>query len=201
MLVYQTTNFMYLLKLTEEDVSFLKKIKTKIYFAKALHTDEERRIESLFPKKVSIPNELPRKGSNFFNNLEIKTHSILTINKQLKKWCDLFNQLPNYGDTYFPSAWLNEDNCTDKETIIIVAFIPSFMKSTQEGLNRIINIHLNIDFTANFVFNDMKDKKKFPELYKFKGSWKEAYLLVVKTLKEGWPQTEFPRELEYLLQK
>jgi hypothetical protein len=60
---------------------------------------------------------------------------------------------------------------------------------------------LKDDGSAKFWFPTFEDAEQYPELFNFRGTWKEAYLLLIETLKNGWPMEEFPDELKLFLKK
>ncbi|MEO6523800.1 MAG: hypothetical protein ABIN91_19105 [Mucilaginibacter sp.] len=135
--------------------------------------------------------------------LEIIIFDINEMRLHLETWIKLFNSLPNNGDEFFPYASLYDLSDTEylNGNIGLVAFIPTIFHNEKDGLEKIINIHLRVDGTAAFAFNNPDDAQNFPTLFNFSGSWKEAYLLTVKTLQQGWPQTKFPEELLPLLKR
>lgn len=193
------------LTLTVKDIEVLKKAQSKLYSGKRLSSDERSTLDN-FLASLPSPATLLKEKFPLDENFEIKVFNIEEMWPHMKKWLDLFNSLPKNGDEYHPSAgWLDaeEDDTFWKRNVIIEAeFIPSlaFSKREDKG-DRTIGIFLKTDGTAEFVFWQVRDAEQYPDLYSFKGSWKEAYLLTVKTLQQGWPQTKFPEELLPLLKK
>jgi hypothetical protein len=125
----------------------------------------------------------------------------------LENWVMLFERLPKIknGNSSYPKACAiyhedYEDPWSPNMVIIEVVFIPSlYYSKRKEGENKTIILQLKIDGTAKFQFWFVEDAENFPKLYSFKGSWKESYLLTVKTLQQGWPQITFPKEFEQFL--
>lgn len=203
MWVYQTTNEMSPLILTLKEIVSLNEIKSKISNDKALSTAENQVLSNFFcalpkAKKILVnrPPDDRIAAVEVFDFEEIKPH--------LKRWIELFNNLPKNGGKQLPYAWItiSDDYESLKDDVIIsVAFVPSIKVSHKRGLKRLININLKINGTASFTLNCRDDHRTFEELSNFTGSWRDAYLLTVKTLQQGWPQTKFPKEFEMLLRK
>lgn len=80
-------------------------------------------------------------------------------------------------------------------------FAPSLAYLTDRKASEGYEIRFKGDGTARFWFPTFRDVEAYPELYSFKGSWKEAYLLLIETLKKGWPTEGFPEELRQFLKK
>jgi hypothetical protein len=193
------------LTLTVTDIATLKKAENKIHDRKPLNANERYALTNFLaslPSSETLLNEKFPLDETF----EIKVFDIQEMWPHMEKWISLFNDLPKNGSKFYPNAgWLDAEESKDfwKTNVIIVAsFIPSFAYSKRnKGENQIIAVNLKTDGTATFQFWTVEDAKDFPELYNFKGTWKEAYLLTVKTLMEGWPHTKFPEEFEPLLKK
>jgi hypothetical protein len=193
------------LTLTVKDIEILKKAQSKIYLRKRLSSDE-RVILCNFLESLPLPETILNEKLPIDERFEIKLFDIEQMWPQLDKWLALFNNLPKNGSKLSVHAgWISADDSEElvrKNIIISGAFVPSLQYSKKaKGENKIIGFNLKTDGTAEFQFWRVEDAGNFPELYKFTGSWKEAYLLVVKTLQEGWPQTQFPEELLPLLKK
>lgn len=81
-------------------------------------------------------------------------------------------------------------------------FAPSYAyNSAKTAHDPAYEVQLKGDGTASFELPTLQDAQRYPELYNFRGSWKEAYLLLIETLKNGWPMEEFPEELQQFLKK
>jgi hypothetical protein len=189
--------------LTVQGIETLKRVQNKLYNRKRLSSDELNALDNFLtslPPSESLLNEKFPLNESF----EIKLFDIEEMWPQLDKWITLFNSLPKNGNPNYPHAgWIDAEEDKDfwsKNIIIEVAFIPSFAYSKRgKEENQVIGLNLKTDGSATFEFWFIEDAENFPELYNFKGSWNEAYLLVVKTLQQGWPQTEFPKEFEQFL--
>jgi hypothetical protein len=186
-----------------ENIEILKNANNKINLRKRLSSDErgilEKLLNGLPESEMLLSQQFPLN-----EQLQIKILDIEESWPQIEKWINLFNSLPKKTSfTGVHAMWIDaeSDNKLWKGNVIIeVSFIPTLSHSKRKD-NKSTYLSLKIDGTALFKFNLVEDAKAFPELYLFNGSWKEAYLLVVKTLQQGWPQTKFPEELEPLLKK
>lgn len=191
------------LNLAVRDIAVLNAIADKIDHSKEI-TDDERQQLCIFLYGLPVTETLLQEKFPLEDEFEVNVFSIGEMKPHLEKWIQLFERLPNNGSSIYPSAgWVDGDNNPDfwrENRIIFASFIPSYKYSQlRDGLGLPLTLYLITDGTASVEIYTMEEAEMFPHLYKFKGSWKEAYLLVVKTLKEGWPQTKFPRELEQLL--
>ncbi len=111
----------------------------------------------------------------------------------MSEWIEIYKNMPGKPQAKLiehPSSILNEN------VVVQVLFFPS-LKYKQE--NRMIELHLKADSTACFHITTLKDAESYPELYSFIGSWRDAYLVLVKVMMRGWPQVEFPKELSPFL--
>ncbi|WP_259071888.1 hypothetical protein HDF24_11450 [Mucilaginibacter sp. X4EP1] len=119
----------------------------------------------------------------------------------LQQWVTLFGNLPGWEYCPFSAIVGSEDIELLKRSIVIIAFFaPSYTHNTNQAKEG-YEVHLKDDGTAIFLLPTLEDVEKYPELYNFKGTWKEAYLLLIETLKKGWPMEEFPEELKPFLKK
>jgi hypothetical protein len=145
--------------------------------------------ESQFARKDSLTNAF------YFYALEEQAAI-------LQNWFDLLNLAP--GNSYaryrclviaeYPLLFCNE-------IIIITRFSPSIAHHLNKA-ERSCELWFKGDNTAIFWLPTLKDAETFPELYDFKGSWKEAYLLLLKVWQRNWPIEEFSEELlKFLLKK
>lgn len=120
--------------------------------------------------------------------------SVLNISSavlHLEKWINYFYSLPS------SSAFLvkKEDVDLIKKGVIIKAiFPPSFLYNE---FGKFIEVHLKQDGKAVFHFSSFEDAEQFPNLYRFKGTWKEAFLLIVLTIKSNWPTEYLSSELVF----
>ena len=121
----------------------------------------------------------------------------------LRLWLELLENLPGWN--YCPFAFLVDNDNLDllHQNVLIVAwFAPSYSYNCiRSSESRAYEVWLKDNGAAVFQLPTLEDAEKFPELYNFKGTWKEAYLLLIETLKKGWPMEEFPEELKPFLKK
>jgi len=189
------------LTLVLKDIAALNKIQTKLNQKEALASEEQYILDAFLQHIPSTTNILKEKLP-LDELFEIEVFDIKEMLPHMEKWINLFNNLPKNGDEHYPCAgWFDgeEDTTFWKRNVIIEAeFIPSLALSKRKVF-RTIGLSLKTDGTGFFVFDLIEDAKSFPELYSFNGSWKEAYLLTVKTIQKGWPQTTFPIEFQSLL--
>jgi hypothetical protein len=86
------------------------------------------------------------------------------------------------------------------ENVIIVApFAPSLSYHLAEE-NEPFELRLRDDGTALFWLPNLDSARQYPELLAFKGTWKEATLLLIETMRSGWPVEPLPDELRELCQ-
>src|SRR6185312_5032439 len=191
------------LTLTVQDIEILKKAKDKIYHRKRLSSDESEILNNFLatlpPSETILNLKFPIDES-----FEFEIFDIAQMWPYLKKWIDLFNKLFSKRKGLSGHAcWISADDSEElvrKNIIITGSFIPSFAYSKKgKDENKIIGFNLETDGKAVLEVWKMEDARTFPDLYEFKGTWKESYLLIVKTLQSGWPQTTFPKEFEQFL--
>lgn len=186
-----------------DDIATLNQIQTKVWQKKRLSLEDRNLLES-FLRNLPTTSDLLKEKFPLEEKFEIKVFDTKEMWPHMEKWINLFNSLPKNGDEYHPSAgWFDaeQDDTFWKRNVIIEAeFIPSIAFSKRKHF-KTVGLNLKTDGTAFFNFDLVDDAKAFPELYQFNGSWKEAYLLAVRTLQQGWPQTKFPDEFEQFLKK
>ena len=193
------------LTLLVKDAQVLNEIKIKLINQHRLSSIQHNILSSFLSHLPPTETLLSEKFLLSDEAFEIKVFDIEEIWPHLHKWIDLFNKLPKNWSRYPKAGWIDADKDGDvwaRNAIIEIVFIPSLEYSKKNKKdNKIISLYLKTDGTAIFELYTIKDTENFPELYNFKGSWKEAYFLVVKTLQQGWPQTQFPVELKQFLKK
>lgn len=117
------------------------------------------------------------------------------------KWQELFSNIPGFdfaGNCYF----LDSDSLDLlKMGVVMIAIFAPSLSYNRVASNNGYEVWLKDNGSAKFWFPTFEDAEKHPELYNFKGSWKDAYLLLIETLKKGWPLEEFPEELQKFLKK
>lgn len=191
------------LTLKIKDIELLNNIKTKLHLRKPL-TSYQKDMLYIFLNDLPLTEKLISERVSFDETFEIKIVDIKELWPQLDKWLCLFNNLPKNGHSHYPYAcWVDAEDSAElsrQNVIIEVVFMPSldYSKRKFDG-DKTVDIHLKTDGTAIFVLRTLEDVENFPELYNFKGSWKEAYVLLIKTLQQGWPQQKFPKEFEQFL--
>jgi hypothetical protein len=132
---------------------------------------------------------------------EVKVWNMEKIDLLLRSWKELFQNLPGWN--YCPLCYFVENDNVEmlrKNVLMMAFFAPSFSYNCDSSTEP-YEVHLKDDGTAIFRLPTLEDAEKYPELYHFKGSWKEAYLLLIATLQKGWPMEEFPEELQKFLPK
>jgi hypothetical protein len=184
--------------ITLADLEPLKSIQNSLLNQQSLTSEQQihlSRFLSLFPVSQNFTsNDFP------LNELmEINIEDKNGFQSQLEKWLKLFENIPGYD---YVSSWFvqqEELELLSKNVIMIVDFAPSlsYNLSHLDGYY----IHLKDNGTASFSLPTFQDAEIYPELYNFKGTWKEAYFLLIETLKKGWPMEEFPEELKPFLKK
>lgn len=180
------------------DINILNDIRKALYKHQSLSIEQQDILSEFLlnlPKAVSLLKE--KVPLNQTINVELlETDKISPV---LKKWEALFNNLPGWD--FCPICYIVDKDDLDalKENVLIIAiFSPSYSYNLihkGEGYE----VWLKSDGTSQFKLPSLEDAELFPELYNFKGSWKEAYLLLIETLQKGWPMEEFPKELQKFL--
>ena len=190
---------MQTLTLTVKNLHILNTIRKNLENLVPLTLDEEIFLGELlgqFPTDDDIISEQIPLDDAF----EINVWNTQAIEVQLKKWESLFKNIPGYN--YCPLCLRTWDDAKllRKRVILEAHFAPTMAYNLADG-DAGYQVHLKDDGTATFWLPTLDDAEKYPELYQFKGTWKEAYLLLIKTLQKGWPMEEFPEELQKYLPK
>jgi len=153
------------------------------------------RLLSQFPEtsellSEKIPFDLP---------IETKIWNFKEVRGQLEKWKRLFLKLPGFDGSPLCLLWDELDllGITDSDVIFSVSFAPS-LEYNLKG-KKPLRLYLKTNGLASFQLWSVEDIEKYPQLYNFEGNWAESYYLVVETMKNGWPQQEFPKELQRFL--
>jgi hypothetical protein len=185
--------------LTISDIGYLNSIQACLYDNRPISANGKVFLAKFLSQLPNIETILLEKP--FFNEaFEIKVWHMKAIEVYLEKWIALFDNIPGFD--YCPCCLLVGDapELLQKKVIMVAPFAPSMsynLDSSKDGYE----ILIKDDGTALFHLPTLEDAELFPELYNFKGSWLEAYLLLIETLKKGWPMEEFPEELLPLLKK
>ncbi|HZY38148.1 MAG TPA: hypothetical protein VFE53_15940 [Mucilaginibacter sp.] len=133
------------------------------------------------------------------DSFKINVWDTKAIEIHLKSWIALYDNIPGYD--YCPLCLLTGDDpeLVRQRVIMVANFSPTMAYNFGNG--EAYEVRLKDDGTAFFWVPTLDDAERYPELYHFTGSWKEAYLLLIATLQKGWPMEEFPAELQKFLPK
>lgn len=193
---------MQTLTLKVRNIQVLKQIQKNLSERLPL-TERQQNFLSDFLVQLPQANTLLLEKIAIDEPLEMNLWDVGKIETKLDKWVDLLNNLPGWD--YCPFSFLvNNDNpdLLKKDVVIVAWFAPSYSyNSIRSEQERAYEIWLKGDGTAIFQLPTLEDAEQYPDLYNFKGTWKEAYYLLIETLKKGWPMEEFPEELLPLLKK
>lgn len=140
----------------------------------------------------------------FDEKINIDVCDLQLIDQDIDKWLQLFNKIPKLGGDHHPIALFadaDEQPFYWKNKVIIeVSFVPSYMANRKKDrADKIICLLLKVDGTAIFQMTSFQLAEEYKDLFLFNGSWHEAYIMLIKVLKKGWPQTKFPAEFEQFL--
>jgi len=125
------------------------------------------------------------------SDVAIELCDLKSAENDLPKWAKLFLSLP--GSEVCVTGEMLENGINNNGSIALaIAFAPSLEHRKRDAL---FDIYLMYDGTAKIIIELVEDAEEFAELYNFKGSWKEAYFLLLETMRKGWPQENFPKEL------
>lgn len=188
------------LTLKIRDIHTLNEIQKSLGEQQSL-TEKQQNILSDFLIQLKTTNALLIERTPLIDQFEIDLWNMKIVQQHLEQWEGLFSQLPGWD--YSPTCIVYDEDAIEqlrKGIIMGVVFAPSMAYNTRRAKEG-YEVHLKDDGTATFWFPTFEDAEAYPDLYNFKGSWKEAYLLLIETLKKGWPMEEFPEELKPLLKK
>lgn len=193
---------MQTLTLKIKDIQNLNEIKKSL-------SDKQPLTEKQQTNLIHFLSQLPQTENLFLEQTSLdeqfdaRLWEVGKIDNHLDQWERLFGNLPGWD--YCPiCAVVDNDNVEmlRKNVIMFAVFAPSYayncIRSSEE---RGYEVWLKDDGTAQFHVPTLTDAEAYPELYNFKGTWKEAYYILIETLKKGWPMEEFPEELLPLLKK
>ena len=186
---------------TIRDIQQLNSIKTQLTKKRPLTAFEQEYILN-FLSQVPTPDVTLLKNVALDEPIEVRLWDVGKIENVLKKWYQLFIHIPGFDFT--PGIDIidqNSDPMFFYKNIIMTADFSPTLSHNEFIDSEPYKVLLKDDGTASFWFPTFEDAEQYPELYNFKGTWKEAYLLLIETLKKGWPMEEFPKELEPLLKK
>ncbi len=186
------------LALKINDIEFLNTIKKKLNSRTPLTSKEQRSLLQ-FLSHLPSSESLLAEHVELDKNIKITVFDMKEMWPHLNRWIELLRRLPKNNSQNYPSTgWVDASESPDiasKNILIQTVFIPSLYYSQKEK-NSTFTLNLKTDGSGEFKLNTIEDTENFPELYLFKGSWKESYYLLVRTLQHGWPQQKFPRELQ-----
>jgi hypothetical protein len=179
-----------------KDIESLNTIQQKLHSASHLGknlTKKEKEMLAAFLSGLPSANNLLSKDlgelTPFELSFEVKVWDLNPILPHLEQWRTLFSGFPSRSGPVQAKIVdsIEEDNAdVVKENVIIESYFAPSLAHSNKG--RYISIFLKTDGTARFLFDTIEDLNDFPELYNFKGSWKEAYLIVTEILNKGWIQ-------------
>lgn len=183
--------------LKTRDINSLKKIQEAL-IRKQAFTNQDKKILLGLLKQLPPPEKLVGKKFPREQALSIKIQNTTTIGMELEKWKTLFGNLPGWDFCPF-SFFVDEENkqLLYNNVIIVAVFAPSlsYNITRKDGYR----VYLKDDGTATFSLPTDEDIKKYPQLNNFQGTWLQAYYLLIKTLRKGWPMEKFPDELQQFL--
>jgi hypothetical protein len=186
------------LTLTVSDIVHLKSIQNRLVKYKAISKSEKFYLAKIL---AQIPNvetllidKVPING--IFNVISIDQQE-----KNLQCWLALLNIGPGWDYAPFCYLVVEEDTVMlNKNVIMITQFAPS-MSRNLDSSKRGFELWFKDNGDAVFWLPTLEDAEQYHNLYSFKGSWNEAYYLLIETWKIGWPMEEFPEELRQFLIK
>jgi hypothetical protein len=187
--------------LTIADIERINGIRRKLSIKQLLTSSDQDYLLD-FLSQVPLPESDLLQHIPYEENIKVKLWDIVKIEAVLVKWSDLFHNIPGFD--FSPAVYVidqqSDVRLLHKNVIMTAAFAPTLSRNERPG-GEGFEVHLKDDGTASFWFPTFEDAESYPELFNFKGSWKEAYLLLIEILKKGWPMEEFPAELLPLLKK
>lgn len=186
---------------TISDIQKLNSIKAQLSNKRPLTAVEQEYLLH-FLTQVPTPDARLLKDIATEEPIRVMAWDVAEIEEILQKWKQLFYDLPGFDHS--PSADIvdlhGNPDWFHQNIIMVVTFSPTLSHNEFE-CKEPFEVRLKDDGTALFWFPTCDDSRNYPELYNFGGTWKEAYLLLIETLKRGWPMEEFPEELRPFLKK
>ena len=188
------------LTLTISDVARLNSIQKHLVDDKPISNADRVYVAEILAQIPTVEAVLTNKIS-LDETFEVYAWDTEKLETNTEKWRKLFGQTPGWDYTAYCYLVVQEDrDMLNKNVIAIAQFAPS-MAHNLDTSKRGYEVWLKDDGSALFWLPTLQDAEKYPELYNFRGTWKEAYLLLIETLKKGWPMEEFPEELLPFLKK
>lgn len=125
----------------------------------------------------------------------------MEYHEYIKKWVNLFNQLPKCGEEdicfAYSMTFPPERDCGEEDVEIIVEFSPNpdFLENRCKLVAYLKEENMAIFELGSFVQN----YDEFSSLLDFTGTWKEIFFVILKMLQEGWPDLKFSEDHQLLL--
>ena len=183
------------------DFKLLNQINSKLKNHETLSQQEQLTL-TRFLDQVPTPESELLKIIRFDKSIEVKFWNMARMEKVMRKWQRLFYNLPGFDHS--PGSDIidqhGDPRLFERNVILNITFSPTLSHNEFQNKDP-FEIHLKDDGNAKFWFPTFEDAEHYPELFNFKGTWKEAYLLLIETLKKGWSMEEFPEELKPFLKK
>jgi hypothetical protein len=186
------------LTLTVSDIARLNSIQNRLVNYKTISKTEKLYLAQILAQIPSLKVLLSNKVA-IQETFDVK--ALDQQEKNIQRWVALLNTGPGWDYAPFCYLVVEEDIAMlSKNVIIITQFAPSMSRNLDTS-KRGFELWFKDDGQALFWLPSLEDAEYYPDLYSFKGTWKEAYLLLVNTWKKGWPMEEFPEELQQFLKK
>jgi hypothetical protein len=177
-----------------KDIELLNEIRDTILQGDQL-TGEQKKILTDFLSGLPKSNDLLSIDNSIEAEITINLLNAGNVGDALPKWTKLFVKLPG-SEVCVPGEMLPRRVKERNKIALAIAFAPSFEYRRKDKL---FDLYLFYDGSAKIIMKYIKDAEDFPDLYSFKGNWEESYYLLIDTMKKGWPQQDFPKELQRFL--
>jgi len=168
------------LKLRISDILFLNEVKEVLMKREKLSAKQEDELLFFLSNIPEICDLLTSKTSPEAI-FEVCALNLNKAKSHLQTWVNTFARLPY---SYAIIVTEKDVELVKKKVILKAMFSPSMMFQLEE---KYIEVHFIEDGEATFQFASFEDAEKFPNLYRFKGSWKDAFILILETARYGWP--------------
>lgn len=182
--------------LTIRDLTIFREIKKQIETEQPLSLEQKLEL-CFFLNQLPLVKDILSEKVIPINPIEVKLFDFNRILPTLKNWVSLFQNLP--GKNTIATITVLDSEILQKQGVILLSkFPPTIFYDTKD---KTIDVYLKTDGSALFKIETLEDFENFPDLYAFRGTWKDAYHLAVKTVMRGWPQEKFPTEFEKYIRK
>ncbi len=182
--------------LTIKDLTIFKEIKKQIETEQPL-TPEQKLELCFFLGQLPLLKDILSEKVITIDPIEIKLFDFNQMLPTLKNWVSIFKNLPGKNTSAIITE-LDSEILQKQGVILLCKFPPSIFYDAKD---KTIDVYLKTDGSALFKIETLEDFENFPDLYSFKGTWKESYKLAVRTALRGWPQDKFPIEFEKYIRK